>query len=57
MIDSDLVKRLALLPRMENIPREELEWLVAQGQLEAYEAGTVIAPKGKRIEKIGRAHV
>jgi signal transduction histidine kinase len=52
MIDSDLVKRLALLPRMENIPREELEWLVAHGQLEAYEAGTVIAPKGKRIEKL-----
>jgi signal transduction histidine kinase len=52
MINSDLIKRLALLPRMENIPREELEWLVAHGHLEAYEAGTVIAPKGKRIEKL-----
>jgi signal transduction histidine kinase len=52
MINAGLVNRLALLPKMENIPRGELEWLVAHGRLEAYNAGTVIAPKGKRIEKL-----
>jgi len=48
----DLVNRLAALPNLEKVPRQELEWLVAHGQLEVYEAGTVIAPKGKRIDKL-----
>ena len=52
MINDGLVKRLALLPKMDNIPREELEWLVAHGHYEMHEAGTVIAPMGKRIEKL-----
>jgi signal transduction histidine kinase len=46
------VDRLAALPGLGAIPRTELEWLVAHGQLEAGEAGTVIAPKGERIEKL-----
>ena len=47
-----LVDRLAALSNLEGIPRAELEWLVAHGQLEAHEAGTVLAPKGERIEKL-----
>jgi signal transduction histidine kinase len=47
-----LVSRLAALPQLKAIPRTELEWLVAHGHLESYEAGVVIAPKGKRIEKL-----
>ena len=43
---------MAVLPNFEGIPREELEWLVAHGQLEIYEAGKIIAPKGKRIDKL-----
>jgi len=46
----NLVDRLAALPKLSKIPREELEWLVAHGELQVREAGTVIAPKGKRIE-------
>jgi CRP-like cAMP-binding protein len=49
---NDLINRLAALPNLEGVPRQELEWLVAHGQLEIHEAGTVIAPKGKRVDKL-----
>jgi signal transduction histidine kinase len=49
---TSLVDRLAALSRLDGIPREELEWLVAHGHLEVREAGTVLAPKGKRVEKL-----
>jgi signal transduction histidine kinase len=49
---TDVVDRLAALPSLRGIPREELEWLASHGRLEVQEAGTVIAPKGKRIEKL-----
>ena len=52
MHKTDLINRLASLPNMERIPRQELEWLVAHGQFEMHEAGKVIAPKGKPIEKL-----
>jgi len=52
MTDAALVERLAVLPNLKGIPRKELEWLVAHGHYEVHEAGTVIAPKGKRIEKL-----
>jgi len=52
MADAELLDRLAALPKLAAIPREELEWLVAHGQLEVRDAGWVIAPKGKRIEKL-----
>ena len=49
---ADLVDRLAKLPNLAEIPREELEWLVAHGNFEVREAGRVMAPKGKRIENL-----
>jgi signal transduction histidine kinase len=52
MTNADLVNRLAGLPNLDSIPRQELEWLVNHGHFEEYEAGTVIAPKEKRIEKL-----
>ena len=52
MADADLVKRLAALPSLTGIPREELQWLVAHGDLEVREAGWVVAPQGRRIEKL-----
>jgi signal transduction histidine kinase len=52
MSATDLVDRLAALPRLDGVPREELEWLVAHGTFEAHEAGHVIGPKGERIEKL-----
>ena len=48
----DLVDRLAALPNLAEIPREELEWLAAHGNFEVRLAGRVIAPKDKRIENL-----
>jgi len=47
-----LVQRLAGLPSLAAIPRAELEWLAAHGELEQLDAGTVVAPVGERIEKL-----
>jgi signal transduction histidine kinase len=52
MTNIDLVDRLAALPSLSKIPREELEWLVAHGNLEVHKIGTVVSPKGRRIEKL-----
>ena len=53
MIDhAALVDRLAGLTNLAKIPRGELEWLVAHGQLEVREPGDVIARKGRRIESL-----
>jgi signal transduction histidine kinase len=49
---SDLVDRLAALPNLAAIPREELQWLADKGDLEWHEAGTVVAPKGQPIETL-----
>lgn len=49
---TDLVDRLAALPNLAEIPREELEWLVDHGDLVWHEAGQVTAPKDKRIETL-----
>ncbi|HSR41451.1 MAG TPA: ATP-binding protein [Longimicrobiales bacterium] len=46
------VERLAALPSLEEIPRGELEWLVANGGLETHEVGEVIAPAGERIRHL-----
>ena len=52
MSDVRLVDRLAGLPKLAGIPRAELEWLVAHGELESREAGAVLGPKGRRIERM-----
>ncbi len=52
MAEVDLVNRLAALPHIGEIPRNELEWLVEHGKLEHLEAGTVLAHKGKRLETL-----
>ena len=46
MADPGLLDRLAAVPSLSTIPREELEWLVAHGRFAAYAAGAVIAPQG-----------
>jgi signal transduction histidine kinase len=51
-ISDDLADRLTALPRLEGVPREELEWLVANGTFKVREAGAVIGPKGQRIEEL-----
>jgi signal transduction histidine kinase len=52
MNDADLINRLMTISAFAQIPREELEWLTAHGQLDVKEAGAIIAPKGKRIENL-----
>lgn len=49
MTKDNLVERLAALPQLAGIPREELEWLASHGSVKVFEAGHVVAPKGKPI--------
>lgn len=52
MTDLALVDRLAALPNLADLPRTELEWLATQGEIEIHEVGTIMAPKGRPIEKL-----
>ena len=48
--DGDLIARLAAHKAIGNVPRAELEWLVAHGTLERYQTGDTIARKGQQVE-------
>jgi signal transduction histidine kinase len=48
--DNELVERLAELPSLAAIPREELAWLVANGRLVIFEPGDAPAPRGQPVE-------
>jgi signal transduction histidine kinase len=50
--DGDLVTRLAAHKAIGNVPRAELEWLVAHGTLERYQTGDMIARKGQPVEAL-----
>ena len=52
MMNTNLIDRLASLPKIGEIPRNELEWLVEHGQFEVHEVGTVLGPKGKPLKKL-----
>ena len=52
MTNSTFVDRIGALPTFSGIPRGELEWLVSHGRVDVYEAGTVVAAKGERIEHL-----
>jgi signal transduction histidine kinase len=49
VVDSTLVERLAALPTFANIPRSQLEWLVAHGQFLRFEAGDIMYQKGTAL--------
>lgn len=49
---AELVERLAALPTMEPVPREEWEWLAEHGTFEVHEAGWPLAPGGVRLETL-----
>lgn len=49
MVDAVLVERLANLKILKNVPRQELEWLVAHGKLSHYEAGKVFRPQDEAL--------
>jgi signal transduction histidine kinase len=44
--DTSLVERLAALPTLADIPRAQLEWLVAHGDVLRFEAGDIMFHKG-----------
>ncbi|HET9383679.1 MAG TPA: ATP-binding protein [Gemmatimonadales bacterium] len=46
MADISLVERLAALPTLAEIPRPQLEWLVAHGHFLRFEAGDIMYHKG-----------
>jgi signal transduction histidine kinase len=48
----NLINRLTSLSHLEEIPQNELNWLVENGHFGIYEAGTIIGPKSQRIEKL-----
>jgi len=52
MVDATLLDRLTRLPKVGELPREELEWLAENGVLVVYEMGEVMAPKGQPIERM-----
>ena len=47
MSESSLIERLAALPSLASIPRDQLEWLVAHGEVRNYPARHVLATKGQ----------
>jgi signal transduction histidine kinase len=51
-LTEDLLDRLAALPNLSDVPREELEWLAARGRLEVYEPGDVVAGMAERVERL-----
>ena len=52
MSNRELVDRLAALPNLAEIPRQELEWIVDRGDFESRSAGKVMAPRAQRIERM-----
>ncbi|MEZ0333523.1 MAG: cyclic nucleotide-binding domain-containing protein, partial [Gemmatimonadales bacterium] len=50
--DGGLLARLTAHRAIGNVPRAELEWLVAHGTLERYQAGDMIARKGQPVEAL-----
>jgi signal transduction histidine kinase len=52
MPPESVVDRLAALPILESVPRHELEWLVANGELRTLEAGLVLSDPGTPIEEM-----
>lgn len=50
MQPDSLVDRLATVPLFASVPRQELEWLAANGEMRVLEAGSTLAEVGTRIE-------
>jgi signal transduction histidine kinase len=52
MPDAAIIDRLAALPLLEGVPREELEWLVARGEARRYEAGAMPNKTGDSVDEM-----
>ncbi len=47
-----IVDRLAALPLLSSVPRNELEWLVARGELRTFEVGTTLSTTNEPIDEM-----
>jgi signal transduction histidine kinase len=52
MSEPTIIERLAAHKALEGVPREELEWLAAHGELHRYAAGTVIATPNRDADRL-----
>ena len=52
MPENGLVDRIAALPSLADIPRAELEWLVAHGTYTMRDPGDIVAHKGQPIDEL-----
>ena len=52
MHPDDIVTRLAALRLFASVPREDLEWLVARGEIQTYAAGTTVRRSGVAIDEM-----
>jgi len=62
MAQREVVDSLAALSRFAGVPREELEWLAARGEVRAYAAGTILLDEASPSDEMyiilaGRASV
>ena len=52
MTPDEIIGRLLTVPVLQDVPREELAWLVARGEIKQYPAGTTVAELGTAIEEM-----
>ena len=52
MSKAEVVERLAALSALSRLPHDELEWLVAHGELALFGKGTAIARKGDPMDRM-----
>jgi signal transduction histidine kinase len=50
--DQSLIERLAALPALASIPRAQLDWLAAHGEIRRYQQGELIVTKGQPIRDL-----
>ena len=49
MSDPSLIERLAALPTLASIPRAQLEWLAAHGEVRRFQPGEVLFSRGQSV--------
>src|SRR6187401_2031244 len=52
MSSDSIVDRLAALPLFQSVPRSELEWLAAHGEVRTYEVGAIPNRAGEQIDEM-----
>jgi signal transduction histidine kinase len=50
--DPSLIERLAALPSLAGVPRSQLEWLAAHGEMRHYQLGQSVSTRGQPIQDL-----